>query len=88
MRYRNAKDVLPPNLLRELQRYIEGQLLYVPTADERRAGWGERSGARREIAERNAEISRRYRSGWTVQELERRYHLSGDSIRKIVLKMK
>ncbi|HZG57178.1 CD3324 family protein [Paenibacillus sp.] len=88
VRYVNAKDVLPPRLLKELQQFVQGELVYIPKGDERRAGWGERSGARREIAERNLEISRRYASGWTVQELERSYHLSGESIRKIVLKTK
>ena len=88
VRYKNAKDVLPPRLLKELQQFVQGELVYIPKNADRRAGWGELSGARRQIAERNEEISRRYASGWTVAELERKYHLSGDSIRKIVVKMK
>lgn len=80
--------MLPPRLLKELQQFAAGELVYIPKADERRAGWGERSGARRMLAERNEEIGKRYASGWTMEELERRYHLSGESIRKIILKMK
>lgn len=86
MNYRNGKEVLPPSLLRELQKYIQGELLYVPKPSQQRAAWGELSGSRRQIAERNEEIGRLFASGWTVPELERKYHLSGESIRKIVVK--
>ena len=30
LRYRNGKDVLPPELLEELQKYLCGEMLYVP----------------------------------------------------------
>lgn len=80
--------MLPPNLLKELQRFAAGELMYIPKADERRAGWGERSGARQQLAKRNEEIGRQYADGLTVEELERRFHLSGESIRKIILKRK
>ncbi|MCI3920813.1 hypothetical protein MO973_11275 [Paenibacillus sp. TRM 82003] len=86
MNYRNGKEVLPPSLLKELQKYIQGELLYVPKPSAQRAAWGEVSGSRRLLAERNEEIGRLFASGWTVPELERKYHLSGESIRKIVVK--
>ncbi|MFC4807853.1 CD3324 family protein [Paenibacillus sp. GCM10023250] len=88
MAYKNGRDVLPPNLLEELQRYIQGELLYIPKPDNERAAWGEKSGSRVLIARRNEEIYRCYRDGSTVRELERRYHLSGESIRKIISAMR
>lgn len=30
MKYKNAQDILPDKLLRELQQYISGGVLYVP----------------------------------------------------------
>lgn len=88
MSYKNGKDVLPPGLLKELQKYIDGELIYVPKSTERRAGWGEINGTKRLIARRNQEIYKKYMGGCNIMELIRAYHLSEDSIRKIILKMR
>ncbi|MCM3126405.1 CD3324 family protein [Paenibacillus urinalis] len=86
MMYKNGRDALPPSLLKEIQKYIQGDLIYIPKATEERARWGEKSGARKQLAQRNAEISLYYSKGWSVSELEQKYHLSSESIRKIVVK--
>ncbi len=86
MNYRNGKEILPPELLKELQKYVDGGLIYVPRVENRRAGWGENNGARLLIEMRNSEIYRSYKNGATIQELVEEYHLSDDSIRKIISK--
>nr|WP_245368125.1 CD3324 family protein [Paenibacillus silagei] len=86
--YVNGKDVLPPGLLEELQGYIQGELLYIPKKAEERVRWGENSGSRQEIAARNEEIFCSHSSGCSVNELQKRYHLSEESIRKIISKMR
>lgn len=86
--YKNGKDVLPPRLLQELQNYIQGELLYIPKSTRSRALWGELSGSRDSIASRNEEIFQQYRSGSTVRDLAVSYHLSEESIRKIVTKVR
>lgn len=83
MAYKNAKDVLPCELLFEIQKYIDGDLIYIPTKSDK-TEWGARSGARQKYAERNDEIRRQYRDKASVEELALRYFLSPDSIRKIV----
>jgi Mor family transcriptional regulator len=83
--YKNGKDVLPASLLRELQRYIEGELLYIPKNSDR-AGWGEMNGSRSELSMRNREICSRYNNGESVLKLTEQYHLTEDSIRKIIRK--
>lgn len=88
MNYKNGRDVLPPSLLKELQSYIQGELVYIPKPHNQRAGWGEKSGSRMLIARRNEEIYLSYSGGCSVAELERQFHLSGESIRKIVVKMR
>lgn len=88
MSYVNGRDVLPPGLLEELQGYIQGELLYIPKRAEERVRWGENSGSRQEIAARNEEIFCKHRSGCSVNELQKRYHLSEESIRKIISKMR
>lgn len=87
MQYKNAKEVLPPSLLKEMQKYIQGDLIYIPKAKER-AAWGEVNGSRALIAERNEKIFQLYNNGKSMDELERKFHLSIDSIRKIVYKMR
>ncbi|NLC44451.1 MAG: hypothetical protein GX783_09245 [Clostridiales bacterium] len=87
MGYKNGKDVLPCELLQELQKYIQGELIYIPKEDNTRAKWGENNGTRQLIKKRNQEIHRLYRKGLQVQDLVTRYHLSEDSIRKIISKM-
>ncbi|HOA54109.1 MAG: CD3324 family protein [Acetivibrionales bacterium] len=86
MKYINGKDVLPKQLLEQLQHYVQGKLLYVPRKENSRAGWGTLNGTRAMIRNRNREICRRYDEGATIQELMERYHLSEDSIRKILNK--
>lgn len=88
MSYVNGKDVLPPGLLEELQGYIQGELLYIPKKSEQRVKWGENSGSRQEIASRNKEIYCSHSKGCSVDELQKRYHLSEESIRKIISKMR
>ncbi|WP_152658227.1 CD3324 family protein [Oceanobacillus sp. CFH 90083] len=86
MSYKNGKEVLPPHLLKELQKYIQGELIYIPKQTNQRAGWGEANGSRLALAKRNEEIYRLYREGWSFEDLEQTYNLSMDSIRKIVYK--
>ena len=83
MKYRNAQDILPDKLLKELQKYAGGENLYIPSAEAKKS-WGEASGARSFYKQRNEEIRRKYREGSTMEELAKEYGLSVDSIRKIV----
>ncbi|MVO98924.1 MULTISPECIES: CD3324 family protein [Paenibacillus] len=84
MSYKNGKDILPAHLLQELQKYIQGEIIYVPKKEKKRAGWGENNGTRLIIERRNREIFRLYQNGSSVMELIRTFHLSEDSIRKII----
>lgn len=86
MSYKNGRDILPPSLLMELQQYIQGELVYVPKKEKKRAGWGEINGTKRIIEGRNHEIYRLYKNGLSIMELIQSYHLSEDSIRKIIVK--
>ncbi|WNR43626.1 CD3324 family protein [Paenibacillus roseipurpureus] len=86
MSYKNGKDVLPPNLLKQLQEYIQGEIVYIPKKEQKRAGWGENNGTRIIIERRNREIFRLYQTGSSVMELIKVFHLSEDSIRKIIVK--
>lgn len=83
MKYENAKELLPEVLLKEVQKYAGGKLLYIPVENESKS-WGEASGYRQKLLKRNVIISNRYKSGATLSELAEEYFLSLDSIKKIV----
>ena len=57
--YVKAEEVLPADLLAEIQEYVQGVELYIPKRPEARLGWGERNGARQQIRSRNREIAER-----------------------------
>ena len=83
MKYVNAADVLPQELLEEISRYVGGKLLYVPSRDEKCA-WGEKNGSKQYYRERNQTMKLLYIQGVTLEELAEQYCLSCETIRKIV----
>ena len=85
MKYKNASDILPESLLREVQKYAAGETLYFPK-DRERMKWGEITGARAFYQERNAEIRRKYLQKMSLEHLADEYCLSVESIRKIVFR--
>lgn len=52
MKYENAKEILPAQLLAEVQKYVGGKLLYIPVENESKS-WGEASGYRQKLLKRN-----------------------------------
>lgn len=87
MCYKNGKDVLPSALLKELQKYIQGEIIYIPKEDNVRKAWGELNGTRKLLHKRNMEIYKLYKAGSTIFTLTESYNLSEDSIRKIIFNM-
>lgn len=83
LKYKNAKDVLPEHLLSEIQKYIDGDLVYIPKSQER-AKWGSQTGLREEINNRNIEIIQMYESGKSKEDIATEYFLSTESIKKIL----
>lgn len=83
MKYRNAAEILPEKLLEELQRYAEGELLYIPRAVPQRR-WGEENGSRAYYSARNEEIRAEYRSGISMEMLSEKYGLARSTIRRII----
>ena len=88
MRYMKAADVLPPDLLKQIQTYIDGEYLYIPRRAETRSAWGAANGRKAETLARNLEIYRRYREGATVDRLAEAYFLAPKSIWKIIARLR
>ena len=84
MGYVKAEDVLPENLIQEIQKYVSGQMIYIPRSNEKTLSWGEKNGTREKMAERNQTIVSRYYSGETVAALSKVYYLSEKRIQGII----
>lgn len=86
MKYIKANSILSISLIEELQNYIQGGYIYIPSKNENKKGWGELSGYKREIEKRNKKIRMDYKHGKSLEELSKSYFLSIHSIRKIIYK--
>lgn len=87
MKYKNAAEILPPGLLKEIQYYIEGELLYIPRSDSKQE-WGAVSGSKKFYSERNGQIRGLFRDGRSVEELAKKFGLSNSTIKKIIYQKK
>lgn len=84
MKYLKADRILPGDLLTEVQKYIHGEMIYIPNPKGIRKKWGENSGNRILQNRRNAEIRRKFRDGLSVEQLAAEFCLSYDRIKKII----
>lgn len=87
MKYKNAAEILPSGLLREIQCYIEGELLYIPKSESKQE-WGAISGSKQFYSERNGRIRELFDSGMSFEELAKKFGLSGSTIKKIIYQKK
>lgn len=83
MKYVNAAEILPEKLLKELQTYIDGSVIYVPKVSTKKE-WGATSGARTFYQERNREIQKRFHEGYSIDVLSEQYGLAYSTIKKII----
>lgn len=84
MPYLRGDEILPPELLREIQKYAQGTLLYIPRPSRERLGWGRRNGAREALDLRDQAIREARARGVPIEELAEDYGLSPDAIRKVL----
>lgn len=84
MRYQSANEILPQPLVKELQKYASGSLIYIPATAKK--SWGERSGAKIALMNRNNAICKAYKSGETVASLAQNYYLAESTIKNILYK--
>nr|WP_053956360.1 CD3324 family protein [Inediibacterium massiliense] len=86
MKYVRIDRILPDDLVKEIQKYIHGEYVYIPTPTEKRKRWGEKSKIRDYLKARNAKILNQYIGGQSISSLAEEFFLSDSSIKKIVYK--
>ena len=83
MKYQSAKNVLPQELLEQIQEYVQGEYLYIPIKSKRSAE--SVTDYKTELEKRDAQIYRKYLEGVGRRHLSEIYHLSESSIRRIII---
>jgi len=84
MGYVKAKNILPDEVIKIIQEYVDGEYLYIPRKNGNEKSWGEKNGTRHSLKDRNSEIFNKYNSGCTVGELAEQFFLSEKSISRII----
>ena len=86
MSYIKAEKVLPEELIRQIQEYVDGVYIYIPRKPGTRHAWGQETDYKAELKARNDRIRSDYAAGESVTALSRKYHLSEKSIHRILQK--
>lgn len=88
MSYKKAKGLLPVELVELIQKYVDGEYIYIPRKKEHKKCWGSNTTTKKELDFRNSNIYNDYLLGINVHSLSEKYFLSLKSIQRIVLKEK
>ena len=84
MSYIKAEEILPEELIRQIQKYVDGVYIYIPRKPGTRHAWGQETDYKAELKVRNDRIRSDYAAGTSVAALSRKYHLSEKSIHRIL----
>lgn len=82
MSYKSAENILPTDLVEEIQKYVEGEYLYIPS--KRRKAWGSKNGTKEILAQRDSKIFSEFQKGVSVETLSDKYCLSIKGIQRIL----
>lgn len=87
MGYRKADEILPMEIIELIQKYVDGENIYIPRKENQRKEWGSGTFIRQELKDRNHQIFTDYKKGNKVQDLAIKYFLSEKSIQRIIRNM-
>lgn len=88
MGYKKGIAILPTELVKQIQEYVDGECIYIPRISENRKKWGENKTSVDTLEKRNAEIYMKYKNGVSVKQLSEEYYISPQGIYKILSKYK
>lgn len=83
MKYRNAKNIFPVDIMEELQKYVQGEYVYIPIKDKTTNTNITEYGV--EIQKRDEHIYAKSLGGLSNRKLSQIYCLSESSIRRIII---
>ena len=86
MKYKNANDVLPEDLLVLVQEYIQGEYIYIPVREKQIVK--SPTDYKTELEKRDVHIYTKYLEGMSNKQLSQIYNLSESSIRRIIVRQR
>jgi len=88
MGYKKAANILPEELVKQIQEYIDGETIYIPRLSDNKKEWGSQTSTKQELQERNRNIYQDHLAGMRAEQLAEKYFLSPKSIQRIIGQMK
>ncbi len=82
--YPKIYEVLPKDIILQIQDYIEGEVIYIPKRSENKKSWGDCTDTKEILSLRNKKIYYDYCDGISVQQLAQKYFLAEKSIQRII----
>ena len=76
MSYPKIYEVLPKDIILQIQDYIEGEVIYIPKRSENKKSWGDCTDTKEILSLRNKKIYYDYCDGISVQQLAQKYFLA------------
>jgi len=83
MKYENADNIFPKELVREIRQYMPEGYVYISPKGSRKE-WGSISGQKEELVKRNIQIYEDYQSGKSIETISKERYLSKGSIYRIL----
>ncbi len=86
MKYKNAGEIIPSELIEEIQKYIQGEFVYIPKKDKQVCKAD--TEYKIELAKRNARIYTMHLEGICNERLAKNFSLAQSSIRRIIIEQR
>ncbi len=86
--YQKATEILPLEIIEEIQKYIDGGIIYIPKKSTNKVAWGTRTKTKQLLFSRNLAIYQDFTDGMNYEELSKKYFLAIKSIQRIIRQMK
>lgn len=84
MSYQNPINLLPKELIEQVQEYVDGQVIYIPKKESNKKHWGENTDTKQLLSLRNYQIYLDFQNGKSAKQLSKTYFLTEKSILRII----
>lgn len=66
MGYKRAEEILPKEIIELIQKYVDGESIYIPRKKDNRQEWGKTTQIKQRLIHRNTEIFKDYTNGYLL----------------------
>ncbi len=84
MDYQNSTNLLPKELIEQIQKYVDGKVIYIPKKQINKKRWGENTDTKQVLSSRNCKICLDRQNGMSIKQLSEKYFLTEKSIQRIL----